>query len=311
MLSGFLLADDLTGACDSGAVFARQGWTSAVWLRGPAPTADLLIRSTASRDVPAAEAAARVDQACDGLSLAGIPFLYKKVDSVLRGNIAAEVEAVMRRAGRPGLFCPAFPEQGRVFSNRAVWTGDKRIQCPVLPEGVEIRDAATRVDLDAVAAEALARDPKPVMIGSAGLAGSVAALLGKPSKKTPFPLPPAIPTLCIGSLHPVTLAQLEWVQVNRREKFRLVRIETSCPEFEPTGALFLCGGDTAAMVCERLQVDHIVLAGEIAPGVPIGRIVGGVADGRPVITKSGGFGVVDILGEVVDVLSGDRWRELP
>ncbi|MYA79184.1 MAG: four-carbon acid sugar kinase family protein, partial [Acidobacteriia bacterium] len=38
------------------------------------------------------------------------------------------------------------------------------------------------------------------------------------------------------------------------------------------------------------------------PGIPWGRLEGGLADGTTVVTKSGGFGGPDLLLRVVDSL---------
>jgi uncharacterized protein YgbK (DUF1537 family) len=58
----------------------------------------------------------------------------------------------------------------------------------------------------------------------------------------------------------------------------------------PIGALLMTGGDTALSICEALNAKGIALMGELMPGVPAGRILGGEAEGLAVITKSGAFG---------------------
>ena len=55
-----ILADDLTGACDSAAAFLRHGHTAQVWLsEDPSPEAPetVWVRHTASRDLSPAAAA--------------------------------------------------------------------------------------------------------------------------------------------------------------------------------------------------------------------------------------------------------------
>ena len=48
----------------------------------------------------------------------GIPHIYKKTDSALRGNIGAELEAMMQASGEEQLpFVPAFPQIGRTTVN--------------------------------------------------------------------------------------------------------------------------------------------------------------------------------------------------
>ena len=73
----------------------------------------------------------------------------------------------------------------------------------------------------------------------------------------------------------------------------------------PVGALFVTGGEIAVRVLEALGVSTIHIAGEVAPGVPWGRIS---VDGRTVtfITKAGGFGDEDILLRVIELLRTPR-----
>lgn len=57
------------------------------------------------------------------------------------------------------------------------------------------------------------------------------------------------------------------------------------------GGVFLTGGAVAVRALRALDARGITLTGEaIERGVPIGRILGGRADGAAVITKAGGFG---------------------
>jgi uncharacterized protein YgbK (DUF1537 family) len=114
-----LIADDLTGAADSGVPFAAAGFTTAIpfdAIRREA--ADVLCLSTDSRDVPVAEAERRVRQALvtvfgrDGAHRPA--WIYKKMDSALRGHPAAELLITMRLAGiTRAVVAPAIPSQGR------------------------------------------------------------------------------------------------------------------------------------------------------------------------------------------------------
>jgi uncharacterized protein YgbK (DUF1537 family) len=69
------------------------------------------------------------------------------------------------------------------------------------------------------------------------------------------------------------------------------------------GALLLSGGDTARLICRWLRPRGIELHGEIKPGLPWGRLLGGLADGVAVCTKPGGFGDENGLAEAVEFLS--------
>ena len=112
-----VVADDLTGAAELGAVGLRHGLRAEIVRSGkPSGTADLVCVDTDSRACPAPEAARRAAAAAKLLRLAGARWIYKKVDSVLRGNVTAEVEAVMQQLHfNRALLLPANPSLGRVI----------------------------------------------------------------------------------------------------------------------------------------------------------------------------------------------------
>src|ERR687889_1705458 len=84
-----IIADDLTGAADTGVQLARAGYRTAVVFRGaPIPSGndlDAVAVDTDSRSLPAGFAAKRVMEAGHAVREARI--VYKKIDSTLRGPI--------------------------------------------------------------------------------------------------------------------------------------------------------------------------------------------------------------------------------
>ena len=114
-----VIADDLTGAAELGAVGLRLGLRAEI-LRGnrPGVATELVCIDTDSRSCAPAEAARRAAAAAKLLRSAGAIWIYKKVDSVLRGNVTAEVEAVMQQLDlNRALVLPANPSLGRVIRN--------------------------------------------------------------------------------------------------------------------------------------------------------------------------------------------------
>jgi uncharacterized protein YgbK (DUF1537 family) len=117
-----ILADDLTGAADSAIAFGRRGRAAAVtW--GEAADASghqlpVLAYDAASRGLSASAASARhADVLARLLSEPGRT-LFKKIDSTLRGQPAAETAAALahlKSHSGPafGVFAPAFPATGR------------------------------------------------------------------------------------------------------------------------------------------------------------------------------------------------------
>ena len=115
-----ILADDLTGALDTGVQIAQLGaWTQVRLYTGPdtlrsAGEAEVLVIDTESRHLPPQQAAEIVSALVEEAAALGTEYIYKKTDSVLRGNIGAELMAAAKAARvRPLPFVPAWPENGR------------------------------------------------------------------------------------------------------------------------------------------------------------------------------------------------------
>jgi uncharacterized protein YgbK (DUF1537 family) len=122
-----VLADDLTGACDTGVAFARRGFATRVVFTPEADFTGAAVRvvTTESRALAGEEAARAVERAVRGLHLTSESRVYKKIDSTLRGQPGAELVAVMRAAGiERALVGPAFPDQGRVVRGGRVFIHD-------------------------------------------------------------------------------------------------------------------------------------------------------------------------------------------
>lgn len=71
------------------------------------------------------------------------------------------------------------------------------------------------------------------------------------------------------------------------------------------GSLVMTGGDTAVAASRRLGATGIEVLGEVEPGVPFGRLIGGRSQ-YPVVTKAGGFGEPGSLLAAVRFLSAER-----
>ena len=115
-----IIADDLTGATDSGVQFTRAGYRVAMVFRGssmpPAEAADVVVVDTDSRSLSPDRARERVREA--GRNFGESWIFFKKVDSTLRGPFSTEVAAALRESGRKkAVVAPAFPESGRTTVN--------------------------------------------------------------------------------------------------------------------------------------------------------------------------------------------------
>ncbi len=130
MLPMFVIADDLTGALDTGVQFAAAGLKVRVLVtRCPNwpdlfQENDVVVWDARTRHLPPAEAARAVREAAEEACAAGICSFFKKTDSALRGNPGAELAALLQACGASVLhFVPAFPEMDRVTRDGILFIG--------------------------------------------------------------------------------------------------------------------------------------------------------------------------------------------
>ncbi len=254
----YLLADDLTGACDAGVAFLAAGREVRVWLGDKprfAAAESVQAVNTASRALDPVRAAEAVAQAAALIETGPDTIVFKKIDSAARGPIAAELLAARQTLGaRAILFAPGFPATGRTVNNgileirdaagqharvnlRELFDDSNAGAIALLSHASELTaaldaartilvcDSATQQDLSALAIAA-----KPVTgllyAGSAGLARALAHTYGVHSQASP--LPAASRTLLIaGTPHPVTTLQLEQLEnVSRLSQYlQVLRID--------------------------------------------------------------------------------------
>jgi len=166
-----VIADDLTGANDTGVQFARRGARTLVpldWhdLKTLARSADVLVLNTNSRAAPARVAAQRARVAAEALRRAGVEAVYKKIDSTFRGNVGQELDSILDVFPSPlTVLTPAFPPARRA-----------------------VRDGVLLVDGVPVHRTAIGRDPVTPVRES-----HLPTLLGRQAQRT-------IHSLCLLSL---------------------------------------------------------------------------------------------------------------
>jgi 4-hydroxythreonine-4-phosphate dehydrogenase len=117
-LSCLILADDFTGACDTGLQFVQKGLCTRVALDlsgTPPDSTDVLVWDSETRNLSQAAARQRLGEAREQLKAVAVRVCYKKIDSTLRGPLAAEITALMDSRGDAlCLIAPAFPQAGRI-----------------------------------------------------------------------------------------------------------------------------------------------------------------------------------------------------
>ena len=250
MANLLILADDFTGAMDTVIQFAKLGiqtkvGTDAASLIASARDAEVLMVDTETRHMTPEDAYTKIYKEARAGREAGIPFLYKKTDSALRGNVGAELSAALTAWGSPSLpFVPAYPVMGRttkrgihfingvplaqsdfsrdlyspVQCSDVVCLLEKQSSLPVIRAGkarpqtpfLEVYDAQTDSDLLTIAETLRDRGEGAVMAGCAGLAAVLPSVLGLHSG-TPETVRGSgkLLVLC-GSVHPVAREQVRY-----------------------------------------------------------------------------------------------------
>lgn len=241
-----LVADDLTGAADSAAGFADQGWrvvlhlgTKGLAVADPS-TSTVLAVTTGSRAMPDDEAASATASAVDALAAVGAERLYLKIDSTVRGSVAGQLDGALSAWSRwypeaAAVICPAFPAQRRtvVGSNvlvDGVPVGQTAAAAdPVSPRTISdlteiipgalpgrvgdralrlILDATTDADLDLISTRLAGAGSELIMVGSGGLAAALGRAWSPTGARRTSPVTGGRILVAVSSLHPATADQL-------------------------------------------------------------------------------------------------------
>lgn len=343
MIKALIVADDLTGALDTATPFALGG-ERVVCVTHPSGIAaalseptDILVVTTGSRALSPADATEAVTlvgrEVLRHLGGQRPPLVFKKIDSRLKGNVAAETEALAEIFGfKHLLVAPAVPDQGRLTISGAVQGRGVDTPLPIAPvfaplkRDLTIADAEDATALAQVVASTDWTATLAVGARGLGLAFAAEATTGPSHAFTPH----RDTLLAIGSRDPITEAQvarLEGVEIAPAP----MGVSEALPERLPaalvaTGpfagadaalsrrfaegvvaalqklspdTLVLSGGDTALAVLDRLGIDLIRPQGEAAPGLPWFLMSLGEGRNLRAIVKSGGFGERTALAALI------------
>ena len=253
MIKLLMIADDFSGALDAGVQFAARGAATRVVTDLDCDfletDAEVLVMVAETRHLPPQKAYDVVYHVARNAREAGVPYIYKKTDSALRGNVGSELAAVMDAADADVMpFLPAFPKLNRVTRNgvhyvdgvpvaESIFGQDpfEPVTVSFLPDilrsqtekptvihrlsgdaapvcsGIQIYDAETDADL-ARLSRALGTEGVHISAGCAGFAAALADLL---KLHGPAPRQPRLPALFLvacGSVNPVTLRQMRMAE---------------------------------------------------------------------------------------------------
>jgi uncharacterized protein YgbK (DUF1537 family) len=206
-----IAADDLTGACDAAVAFTSSCYPVRVRISGDSPASTRISAiTTESRDLPLVEAEACLESIAKRLPTDSE--LFKKVDSVFRGNTVAEIAVVLRLIRFDlAILAPAYPALRRTLHDGVLHihdvTGSRTLPITQLlsaagcsftalpahqaddvlvaamrdrldrPNAVFLCDASSQDDLERVVRVARSLGKQILWIGSGGLAHALAAQL--------------------------------------------------------------------------------------------------------------------------------------
>ncbi len=256
MVQLLIIADDFTGGLDTGVQFAQKGIRTCVVtdpdadMKGMPEEVRVLVLVLETRHLAPGEAYQAVHACAVRAKEAGIPCVYKKTDSALRGNIGAELTAVRDALGCAVLpFLPALPGMDRVTQKGIHYIGGVPAaesvfgQDPFEPvtesdvgkliahqsgvpvsgcapggpfpdgEGIWVCDAASEEDLERMGLALRDRGLLGACAGCAGFAAFLPSLLGlKGDAEKPLPrMEDGLLVLC-GSVNPITLRQMAYAE---------------------------------------------------------------------------------------------------
>jgi uncharacterized protein YgbK (DUF1537 family) len=315
----YFLADDLSGALDAAAAFHAAGrrvrivLDAAAW--EPATGDDVVGITTETRNAPGDAAARVVRDVIQRAQARGGRLLYKKIDSTMRGPVAAELAAVA--AAMPGvriLFTPANPRVGRTVRDgelrvNGVPVADTEFArdpvCPVrdssiarllgsVPAQVTVGDAETEQDLAAAVDRFAAAQVPWVGVGSGALARPIAGMFRRadaPTRLQTKPIPPTAVLLLGGSAHPKNRQQA--AALGRAHDVNVLTLDPLAVAASiAAGAAELRAGRSVALLLPEARMDSAVALGAMAAA---GRLL---AEGLGRVFATGGETAFAFCGAV-------------
>jgi uncharacterized protein YgbK (DUF1537 family) len=124
-----VIADDLTGAAEIGGIGLNFGLVTEITTQLHCNrSADLLIIATDSRSMPEQQALKITKAACITAATIKPDLLFKKIDSVLRGHVMAEIKLQLNILGTDkALVVPGNPNFGRTLTGGHYYISDQPI----------------------------------------------------------------------------------------------------------------------------------------------------------------------------------------
>ncbi len=256
MVKLLLIADDFTGALDTGVQFAGQGahtkivmGKDAEYLQLEREDADVIVIDAETRHLPLDEAYRRVAKLAAKARNEKVPYIFKKTDSALRGNIGMELAALLEVSGEKFLpFIPALPAMNRVTRKGIHYIDgvpiaetvfgkdpfepvtsshiqdlfrDTKVCVTIIEKGMKYKtdtkeptigifDADMAEDMERIVEELKNNGKLAIIAGCAGVASVLPGMLGLTKEKRERPLIKKPLLVVSGSLNPISQRQIEY-----------------------------------------------------------------------------------------------------
>ena len=261
MIRLVIIADDFTGALDTGVKLSESGIRTLVTTKLAEDVSsydtDVLVVDTESRHLSPEEAYEAVFSVVKVFADQPDVLVFKKTDSGLRGNIGAELTAAMRGLGEEKLaFVPGYPAIGRITRGGVHYIDGKPVAESVF--GIDLLNPVrfSRVDeiitdqsdevvvtrsikdlsasnwgisvYDAETEDdmhkiilSLKKQGVRLMAGCAGAGAYLPEILTVPEAERPVPQLEEPLFAVCGSINPVTVGQVDWARTHGFSHFRL------------------------------------------------------------------------------------------
>lgn len=253
MIKLLVIADDFTGALDTGVQFSKRGIPTMVStdttfnFNEMNEEVDVLVIDTESRYLRFEEAYSLIHRIIVSAKSVDVPFIYKKVDSALRGNISAEIKAVLDASRATAVpFLPAYPEMNRVLIDGNLYIDQILVSESVFGKdpyepvnesnvlrrlkkeanidglliketfpqsfnGVLLFDAKTNEDMEQHVERLQQKNLLSMTVGCAGFAKILATKLFPEYEPKNYSLKKPLVVIC-GSVNPITKKQVDYVE---------------------------------------------------------------------------------------------------
>lgn len=278
-----IIADDFTGALDTGVQFSSMGAAAKVVTDPNCDLAgssglDVLIFDSETRHMAPDSAYDVVSKFMSRAKSFNFTHVYKKTDSGLRGNIGSELAACLDSLGVDSMaFVPAFPAMNRITRNgihyidgvpvsQSMFARDpfepvkesdvnKIIASQTDKTGIKVYDSESDSDMMNIAESLNESGNLRLTAGCAGFAGVLAKVLGFKAKLPEFPSMPEKLFMVCGSVNPVTIAQMDFAGSHGFKRIYLSVNDKLNPDWPNSDA---CKGFAVNALAE-IQGSHAIL----------------------------------------------------